>query len=206
MLKQRTGSPNTDPMTLLLPGKARCCHLLLLFLNPLAIVLLIAAVFSAFLGQAVDATIIVLVVILGNAINFWQTYRSQRAIERLRETVTSTASVLRDGDWKEIPRREIVPGDIVRVFAGDLVPADARLMNRKTYMSKRRPLPGSHFRWKRRSLDRTGNRSARSDAHGFPGHIGCQRISARGSECDRSEDCLRRDHGAIGCTSGRERV
>ena len=50
---------------------------LLLFLNPLVVVLLIAAVFSAFLGQVVDAVIIVSVVTLDNAINFWQTYRSQ---------------------------------------------------------------------------------------------------------------------------------
>lgn len=75
--------------------------LLLLFLNPLAIVLLIAAVFSAFLGQFVDASIIVLMVVLGIVINFAQTYRSQRAVERLSEHVLTTASVLRDGAWQE---------------------------------------------------------------------------------------------------------
>jgi Mg2+-importing ATPase len=116
--------------------------LLLLFLNPLAIILLIAAVFSAFLGQAVDATIIVLVVFLGNAINFWQTYRSERAIQRLREMVMSTASVLRDGDWKEIPRHDVVPGDIVRLFAGDLVPADARLTESKDLYVQQAALTG----------------------------------------------------------------
>ncbi len=120
--------------------------LLLLFVNPLAIVLLIAAVFSAFLGQAVDATIIVLVVALGNAINFWQTYRSERAIERLREIVMSTASVLRDGDWKEIPRHDVVPGDIVRLFAGR--PGSRRCQadsNPRTCMCNRQPLLGNRF-------------------------------------------------------------
>lgn len=116
--------------------------ILLLFLNPLVIVLLIAAVFSAFLGQAVDATIIVLVVVLGIAINFWQTYRSQRAIERLRQAVMSTASVLRDADWKEIPRHDVVLGDIVRLFAGDLVPADAKLIESKDLYVQQAALTG----------------------------------------------------------------
>lgn len=131
--------PN-DPV----PSKKRSAllTLLLLFLNPLAIVLLIAAGFSAFLGQAVDAAIIVLVVALGNAINFWQTYRSERAIERLRETVMSTTSVLRDEDWKEIPRRDVVPGDVVRLFAGDLVPADARLVESKDLYVQQAALTG----------------------------------------------------------------
>ena len=66
------------------------------------------------------AVIILSVVTIGNAINFWQTYRSQRAIERLREAVTSTASVFRDGDWKEISRHGVVPADIVRLFSGSI--------------------------------------------------------------------------------------
>ncbi|HZR38939.1 MAG TPA: magnesium-translocating P-type ATPase, partial [Ktedonobacteraceae bacterium] len=56
------------------------------------------------------------------------TYTSQRAVERLRAGVAPTATVLRDGTWKELPRRLVVPGDIVRLAAGDLVPADARLL------------------------------------------------------------------------------
>ncbi|HEY3453859.1 MAG TPA: magnesium-translocating P-type ATPase [Bryobacteraceae bacterium] len=116
--------------------------LLLLFLNPLAIVLLIAAAFSVFAGQAVDATIIVTVVVLGNGVNFWQTYRSQHAMARLREIVKTTASVLRDGDWKEIARQQVVPGDIVRLFAGDLVPADARLLQSKDLYVQEAALTG----------------------------------------------------------------
>ena len=137
------GSPNMGPND---PAPSRqrstVAALLLLFVNPLAIVLLIAAVFSAFLGQAVDAVIIVSVVMIGNAINFWQTYRSQRAIEHLREVVRSTAFALRDGDWKEIPRNDVVPGDIVRLFAGDLVPADARLIQSKDLYIQQAALTG----------------------------------------------------------------
>jgi Mg2+-importing ATPase len=96
--------------------------------NPLIIILLMAAVVSASLGELANATIIVIVVMVGVAIDFAQTYRSQRAAELLRDRVRITATVLRDGQWQERPRRELVPGDLVRVSAGDLVPADARLI------------------------------------------------------------------------------
>jgi len=98
------------------------------FANPLVLILVIAAVVSAFVGEKVDAGIIGIIVLLSMAIDFAQTYRSQRAIEQLRERVAPTASVLRGGEWKEIPRRDVVPGDVVRLSAGDLVPADARLL------------------------------------------------------------------------------
>jgi Mg2+-importing ATPase len=98
------------------------------FMNPLVLILVIAAVASAFLGDAVDAAIIAVIVLLSGVIDFIQTYRSERAIEQLRDRVAPTAIVLRGGEWKEIPRREVVPGDIFRLSAGDLVPADGRLL------------------------------------------------------------------------------
>ncbi len=97
------------------------------FANPLVAILLVASIASAFLGDVPGAVIIVTVLTLGSALNFAQTYRSRRAAERLREGVAPTATVLRDGKWIELPRREIVPGDLVRLSAGDLVPADATL-------------------------------------------------------------------------------
>lgn len=103
-------------------------NLLRLFLNPLVLILLIAAILSAFLGEAADAGIIIAIVLLSVVIDFAQTYRSQRAVEQLRERVAPTATVLRDGQWQEIHRRDVVPGDVVRLSAGDLVPADARLL------------------------------------------------------------------------------
>jgi Mg2+-importing ATPase len=96
--------------------------------NPLALILIIAAAASAFLGQKVDAVIISVIVLLSAVMDFAQTYRSQRAVEKLRAQVAPTATALRDGEWKDIGRREVVPGDIVRLSAGDLVPADARLL------------------------------------------------------------------------------
>jgi P-type Mg2+ transporter len=103
-------------------------QLLRLFANPLVVILLVASVISASLGQRVDASIIVTMVLLGVAIDFWQSYRSQEAADRLRSSVTPTATVMRDGAWKEIPLRDVVAGDVIRLSAGDLVPADSCLL------------------------------------------------------------------------------
>jgi P-type Mg2+ transporter len=96
--------------------------------NPLVIILLIAGLASALLGEVTDAAIIGGIVFLSAGINAWQTFRSQRAVSRLRDQVAPTATVLREGRWVERPRRDIVVGDIIRLGAGDLVPADARLI------------------------------------------------------------------------------
>src|SRR5438094_235650 len=72
-------------------GRSRAFELAALFLNPLVIILLTAAAASAFLGQFVDAGIIVTMVLLGVAVNFLQTYRSQQAAERLRDRVAAKA-------------------------------------------------------------------------------------------------------------------
>jgi P-type Mg2+ transporter len=117
-------------------------QLLRLFANPLVAILLVASVISALLGQGLDATIIVTIVLLGVAINFWQTYRSQQATERLRSMVAPTATVRRDGEWREVPLREVVPGDVVRLSAGDLVPADCRLLESRDLSVQQSSLTG----------------------------------------------------------------
>ena len=98
------------------------------FASPLVLILVMAATASAFLGDKIDAGIIGAIVLISIVIDLTQTYRSQRAVEQLRDRVAPTASVLRSGEWKELRRRDVVPGDIVRLSAGDLVPADGRLL------------------------------------------------------------------------------
>ena len=99
-----------------------------LFLNPLILILLIASLVSAILGDRADASIILIIVLLSNILNFVQTYRSQKAVDKLRAGVALTATALRDGKWIEIQRSNLVPGDMIRLTAGDMVPADARLV------------------------------------------------------------------------------
>jgi Mg2+-importing ATPase len=122
-LRSRYG-PN-EPAT---PRRSPLSQVLPLLGNPLALVLLVAGGLSALLGQTVDAALICGMVALSIAINLAQTWRSQRAAETLRQRVAPTATVLRDANWIELPRRDVVPGDLVRLSAGDLVPADARLV------------------------------------------------------------------------------
>ncbi len=109
--------------------RAALLRQLLTFLtNPLVLILLIASVIAGGLGEVVNAIIIGVMVLLSVALNFAQTARSQQAADRLRAQVAPTATVMRDGEWQELPRRQIVPGDFIRLGAGDLVPADAQLI------------------------------------------------------------------------------
>ena len=99
-----------------------------LFANPLVVILLIAGLISFVLGNTADASIILIVILLGVTLNFVQTFRSSRAMDRLRAHVAPTATVLRAGIWREVHRRELVPGDVVKLGAGDMVPADGALL------------------------------------------------------------------------------
>jgi Mg2+-importing ATPase len=117
-------------------------QLLHLFANPLVIILLVASAISVALRQQVDAVIIVTMVLLGVTINFWQSYRSQRAADRLRASVSPTATVRRDGAWQEVPIRAVVPGDVIRLSAGDLVPADAQLLESRDLSVQQSMLTG----------------------------------------------------------------
>jgi Mg2+-importing ATPase len=112
------------------------------FANPLVVILLIASLISAFAGDRANAVIITVIILMSVTLNFVQTYRSQRALERLRSEVSPTATVMRDGEWQEIPRREIAPGDLIRLSAGDLVPADARLVDSRDLYVQQAALTG----------------------------------------------------------------
>jgi len=121
----RDGGPNTFGAASL-PSKV--AEVLRSLFNPLVIVLLVAGTASAFLGQVGDAVIVGAIVLLSSALNFWQSFRSARAVRHLQAQITPTASVWRDGAAREVPRREIVTGDVLELRAGDLVAADARLI------------------------------------------------------------------------------
>ena len=117
-------------------------QLVRLFATPLVAILLVAAIVSAALGQPTDAIIIVTIVLLGVFLNFWQTYRSGVAAARLKASVSATATVKRDGTWREIPIRDVVPGDVLRLSAGDLIPADAELVEARDLAVQQSMLTG----------------------------------------------------------------
>jgi Mg2+-importing ATPase len=107
--------------------RSKVAEFLRAVVNPLVVILLIAGTASAFLGEVGDAVIIGSIVLFSSGLNFWQTFRSERAVKRLQQQIAPTATARRDGAWVEVHRREIVIGDVIRLAAGDLVPADARL-------------------------------------------------------------------------------
>jgi Mg2+-importing ATPase len=115
------------------------------FTNPLVVILLVASIISMAAGEWVNSIIILVMVLLGVGLMFFQTYHSQQAVERLRKSVASTASVLRDGEWVELPNSGIVPGDLIRLTPGDLVPADARLVEADHLHVQESALTGESF-------------------------------------------------------------
>jgi Mg2+-importing ATPase len=98
------------------------------FQNPLIYVLLAATVIAFVLGEQTEALIILAILVVNAVLGFVQEYRSEKALEELRKYVSMTARVIRGSQLTEIPVTDLVVGDIVHVAIGDIVPADARLM------------------------------------------------------------------------------
>lgn len=90
-------------------------------------VLLVAAFVSGFIGEVTDTIAIIVIIILNGVIGFVQEYRSERAMEALRGLAAPHATVIRSGEVRGIPAADVVPGDIVLLEAGMIVPADLRL-------------------------------------------------------------------------------
>jgi P-type Mg2+ transporter len=99
--------------------------------NPLVILLTVLATLSFATGDATAGTIMMLMVALGMSLRFVQETRADNAAAKLKAMITVTATVVRDGQAKEIPLRDLVPGDVVKLSAGDMIPGDVRLISAK---------------------------------------------------------------------------
>jgi Mg2+-importing ATPase len=119
--------------------------LLLLFRNPLILILLLAGTISGAVGQIPNAIIIIIIVLMSVILNFLQESRAEKAAEELKERVATTVTVVREGTHREIKLSEVVPGDIVHLSAGDIVPADARLISSKDFFIDQSALTGESF-------------------------------------------------------------
>ncbi|HPR68016.1 MAG TPA: cation-translocating P-type ATPase [Kiritimatiellia bacterium] len=102
--------------------------LLAQFVEPLILILVAAAVLSFFLGDLVEAVAILTIVFLFGLLGFIQEFRAEKAMAALRQLASPAVRVRRDGEIREIPGRDLVPGDIVLLEAGNVVPADLRLL------------------------------------------------------------------------------
>jgi P-type Mg2+ transporter len=129
------------------PGAVRSDLVIFLshFAHPLVLILLFASVVSAFLGEAANASIIAIIILLSVTLDYVQERRSGKAAERLRQAVALRATVIRDGAAHTIPARELVPGDLVQLAAGDLVPADACILEAKDFFVDQAAFTGESF-------------------------------------------------------------
>jgi Mg2+-importing ATPase len=135
------------------------------FMNPLLITLLIAGLISGVLGDVIEAVIIFIMVFLSVAINFYQESSSERAADALRKRVTTTATVLREGSKREVELSAVVPGDLVYLSAGDVVPADCRVVTAKDFFVDQSSITGEAFPAERNPLPCTS--SELSDCRDF---------------------------------------
>jgi Mg2+-importing ATPase len=115
------------------------------FINPLVIVLLIIAGFSLFFGAKISAILVSLMAIMSVLLSFIQEYRAGKEAEKLSEMVRATSTVFRNSRPKEIKIREIVPGDIIDLYAGDMIPADLRIISCKDLFINQASLTGEAF-------------------------------------------------------------
>ncbi len=118
---------------------------LLHFKSPLILILLFAAAFAGYTGDVPDFTIIVVIVLISVIIDHYQESKAENAAELLKEKVTTTATVLRDGLKKELKLSQIVPGDIIYLSAGDIAPADSRIISGKDLFINQSSLTGESF-------------------------------------------------------------
>jgi Mg2+-importing ATPase len=99
--------------------------------NPLVILLLVLATLSYATADFAGGTVMMLMVLLGVMLRFVQETRADNAAAKLKAMISVTATVVRSGQQEEIPLRELVPGDIVKLSSGDMIPGDVRLISAK---------------------------------------------------------------------------
>ncbi len=115
------------------------------FKSPIVLILIFATVISAFLQDWADAIIILLIVMGSALLSFYQESNANNAAEKLKEQVSFKTDVVRDGKTASVPTDEIVPGDLVLLSAGSLIPADGLVIEAKDFFVNQAVLTGETF-------------------------------------------------------------
>ena len=110
--------------------------------NPLVILLIVLAIISFATGDARAGTVMSLMVILGVSLRFVQEARADAAAAKLKAMITLTTAVVRAGKAEEIPLEKLAPGDVVTLCAGDMIPADVRIISAKDLFVSQATLTG----------------------------------------------------------------
>ena len=119
--------------------------LLAQFTSPILLILVVATVLSMALGDLVDGMIIILILLASGLLGFWQEFRADAAVRSLMASVQVTAVVLRGGSQQRVPVDSVVPGDVVLLDAGNVIPADCRLVASDDLLVDESALTGESF-------------------------------------------------------------
>lgn len=110
------------------PHRSPLVRFLAQFNNVLIYILMAAAVLKAILGSWVDAAVIGAAAIINSVVGYLQEGKAEKALDSIRDMLSVSARVLRDGQWIDVDAETLVPGDVVRIGSGDRIPADLRLL------------------------------------------------------------------------------
>ena len=175
------------------------------FKNVLIIILLVAIVLSALLDHGVEAIAIAVIVLFSVILGFVQEYRAEKAIEALKQMAAPTATALRDGEETEVAARDLVPGDVILLRAGDRIPADARLIEAINLQVEEAVLTGESLPVEKHTAPTPEGRPGgwRPEKHGLQRH-GCLVWSRAGcSGRNRNEHRVRENRQ--NAANGRDR-
>lgn len=155
------------------------------FTDLMIVVLLVAAVVAGVIGEALDAVAILIIVVLNGVIGFIQEYRAERALQALQQLTAPHVEVLRDGRRVQVSETDLVPGDIVFLEAGNVVPADLRIVDTAGLMVDEASLTGESLPVTKEAAARLapdtplGERStmAHKGTHVTSGHARCVAVT-----------------------------
>ncbi|MEW6141696.1 MAG: plasma-membrane proton-efflux P-type ATPase [Chloroflexota bacterium] len=123
------------------------------FWGPIPVMIMLAAILSGILGHWPDLGVILVLLFLNAVVGFHEEYQAGNAIAALKQKLAVQARVKRDGVWKSIPARELVPGDLLRLRIGEIVPADARLLEGDSIQVDQAALTGESLPLERKEGD-----------------------------------------------------
>ncbi|MEK7518924.1 MAG: HAD-IC family P-type ATPase, partial [Patescibacteria group bacterium] len=134
------------------------------FNSPLLIILMGASVISFFTGNQTSAIILICMVFLSVILDFVNTFRSEKAVDALIARVITTATVIRDGKRQEVNLTTIVPGDLVFLSAGDVIPADCRVMDGNDFFVNQSVMTGESLPVEKSHLQQSSKEEINAEA------------------------------------------
>ena len=121
--------------------------------SPIALLLMVAALLSAWVGDTIEGSIILGILVVSSILSYLQELRAHNAVNDLLAKLEHRSEVLRDGAWKEVPISEVVPGDTITLSAGAQVPADCRILEGKDLFVDQSALTGESFPSAKETVD-----------------------------------------------------